>query len=157
MGICFHFNPTTAGECNLPVALPGFCQLQIVSVSVWYLKFWELYRGCTNAKALRGGVTVAVGGCLVIGCCWLLSSSHVKRNEKRLDILMVNINLAPRTVLSPYTRKSSWWQVLPAFGLQLHGGRLLTSDTPLLAYWQREGQCVVDLEEVSSMEENVIE
>lgn len=90
--MCFHFNPRCrdmgcfwlfeAADHDLPHVLAWICQLQIISVILWHLEFWQLFRGHKNARAMRD-----VG--MVVGHLRRLVtfvSSHGQRRIKRKNI-----------------------------------------------------------------------
>jgi hypothetical protein len=105
MGIWFCFNPrcgiwgsfrlSTTADYDLPHALAGtwFCQLQIVSATVWHLEFWGLFRGYCNARAWRDRV-----GCWLVVGGHGLSNSCVQRrnNKKKLGILRAKPQGTPK-------------------------------------------------------------
>jgi hypothetical protein len=70
---CFRLS--TAPDSDFPCALAGvwLCELQIISASVWHLKFWRLLRRYINVRVPTGAVAVAAPpavGCCFAGCCF---------------------------------------------------------------------------------------
>lgn len=53
------FGLTAAADCDVPhvLAEAWFCQLQVFSMTVWHLGFWEPFRGYINARAPRSEVS----------------------------------------------------------------------------------------------------
>lgn len=60
------------------LAVARVYQLQTVSVLVWHLGFWGLFRGSVNARTLSGGVVVGCWG-VAVGLSWL--TNHVQRRR----------------------------------------------------------------------------
>jgi hypothetical protein len=79
METCFCLIPSvgiwccfTAADYDLLPALAGvwFCQLQIVSVIVWLLGFWGLFRGYINARAPIVVAVQPVGDWMLLVVVW---------------------------------------------------------------------------------------
>jgi hypothetical protein len=58
-----------------------FCQMQIVSVIVWFLEFWGLFRGYENSKTPGGICGWKLFGCwlllVAVSCCLLSSVQRI--------------------------------------------------------------------------------
>jgi hypothetical protein len=68
-----------------------------------HLKFWVVFRGYINARALTEGAGWPGGGCM-----WFIVVCQIalhRRNKKKLDILTEKIKLAPRNLMPLISRK----------------------------------------------------
>jgi hypothetical protein len=87
-----YFRLSAAADYDLPHALVEmwFCQLQIVSVIVVCLEFWEPFRKYLNART-REMRSVVAGH---LGRLVAVSSSHGQRRNKRKEIRFMNFPIS---------------------------------------------------------------